>query len=116
MKRITGFLFWLAPFSVVITLVVMVTIAACGTTSPTPAQVGQGATFLCTAAARSLQDLAVARKAGKLSASQIQNVHDAEALIDPICTAATPPVDAAAAATDLAMGLMDLASLQAGAK
>lgn len=87
--------------------------AACsstGTTSPSP--VAQGAISLCNAAGNSLQVLAAARAQGKLSPTQVAEVHDAEALTDPVCTASTPPSDAVAAARAFAIGLASLVELQ----
>ncbi len=78
----------------------------------TPTQTTQGATSLCNSAANSLKVLTTARAAGKLSAAQVQSVHDAETLIDPVCTAPTPPIDAAAAASNLAAGLAALVTVQ----
>jgi hypothetical protein len=80
------------------------------TTSSTP--VAQGAISLCNAAGNALTVLASARAQGKLSAKQVAEVHDAETLTDPVCTAPTPPSDAVAAARAFATGLAALVSLQ----
>jgi hypothetical protein len=99
--------------------VLALALAGCATagtapTSPTP--VAQGAISLCNAAGSALTVLASARAQGKLTATQITEVHDAETLTDPVCLSPTPPSDAVAAARAFATGLAALVSLQMSVK
>ena len=90
-------------------IAIALALAGCAATgTPSTTMVSQGATSLCNFAASSLKLLTPM----KLTPAQVQSVHDAEMLTDPVCLSPTPPTDAVQAAADLAAGLAMLAAIK----